>query len=204
MVRSAATGLSKSKQSHLNNRKHAGGAFVSSGFSVLFFFFPTKLFRITFPIIQEHAFIIHPIDSAPKEKTQAPSIHTHTLYVAMYELLQTSLGLDTHKILSHFFFLCVIVPWKPATAPPLSTREERQSTEKTPACRQLKICGTHHYDPHRGQSQLRATYGFLWERNYAEAKYFLRTGSSWSPPHPQEQTSDLWWDLNRFEYNNSK
>lgn len=140
--------------------------------------------------------------STKREDTSTIRTHSYIVH-GQCDLLQTSLGLDTHKILSHFFFLCDCT-LEPAIAPSLSTREGRQTTEQTPACRQLQICGTHHYDPRRGQSQLWATYGFLWESSYAEAKCFLRTGSSWCPPHPQEQTSNLWWDSNRFEYNNSK
>lgn len=100
----------KQKQtSHMNNRKHAGRFLLVVGF---LFFFPTKLFRTTFPIMQEQGlcFIIHPIDPAPKEKTQAPSVHTHTLFMANVTSYRHHWGL-THIKYYLIFSSSVIVPW---------------------------------------------------------------------------------------------
>lgn len=193
MVRRAAAGQSKSKQSHLNNRKCVGVFLLV--FCLVFLHEAIQNY-ISKSKSRVHVFITHPIDPAPKEKTRAPSIHAHTLSMAICELLQTSLGLDTHKILLHFSFPRMIVPWNQQLLHRWAPEKKRQTTEKTPACRQLQICGTHHYDPHKGQQQLWATCGSLREHNYAEAKYFLRTGSSWCLPHPQEQTPK---SLMRFE-----
>lgn len=108
MVRRAAAGQSKSKQSHLNNRKCVGVFLLV--FCLVFLHEAIQNY-ISKSKSRVHVFITHPIDPAPKEKTRAPSIHAHTLSMAICELLQTSLGLDTHKILLHFSFPRMIVPW---------------------------------------------------------------------------------------------